>query len=149
MTLTSAEPSLAALPPFVPGTLEVGPDGKGYLVGGRCPECAAFYFPARSVCSRCLCGSLERVPLCSAGTLYTYTVIHQSLPQFETPYILGYVDLDDNVRVAAQIVGLDAASLELGMRLTTQVEPREGADGEPVLWFRFRPEATTAVEEQS
>lgn len=149
MTTTSAETSLAGVPPFVPGTLEVGPDGKGHLVGGRCPECGAFYFPARSVCSRCLCGDLERVPLCSSGSLYTYTVIHQSLPQFETPYILGYVDLDDNVRVAGQLVGVDADALELGMRLTTQVEPREGADGEQVLWFRFRPEATTAGEEQS
>ena len=149
MTITSAVPSLAALPPFVPGTLEVGPDGKGYLVGGRCPECGAFYFPARSVCSRCLCGDLERVPLSSSGSLYTYTVIHQSLPQFETPYVLGYVDLDDNVRVAGQLVDVEADALELGMRLTTQVEPREGADGEPVLWFRFRPEATTVGQEQS
>ena len=102
MTITSAEPSLAGLQPFVPGTLEVGLDGKGYLVGGRCPECAAFYFPARSVCSRCLNGDLERVPLSGSGSLYTYTVIHQSLPQFETPYFLCYVALYDNVRVASQ-----------------------------------------------
>lgn len=147
MTMTSAEPSLAGMAPFVPGTLEVGPDGKGYLVGGRCPECAAYYFPARSVCSRCLCGDLERVPLSSSGSLYTWTVVYQSLPQFETPYILGYVDLDDNVRVAAQLVDVEADDLAQGMRLTTQVEPREGADGEQVLWFRFRPAATTAEKE--
>ena len=147
MTTTSAETSLAGLPPFVPGTLEVGPDGKGHLIGGRCPGCGAFYFPARSVCSRCLCGDLEIVPLCSTGTLYTYTVIHQSLPQFETPYLLGYVDLDDNVRVAGQIVDVPADALELGMRLSTQIESRQGADGEPVLWFRFRPAAAAAGEE--
>jgi uncharacterized OB-fold protein len=145
MTVTSAETSLAEVPPFVPGTLQVGPDGTGYLVGGHCPECGAFYFPARSVCSRCLCGDLERVPLSSSGSLYTYTVIHQSLPEFETPYLLGYVDLDDNVRVAGQLVGVEADELELGMRVTTQVEPRQGADGDQVLWFRFRP-ATTSKE---
>ena len=147
MTMTSAEPSLAGMASFVPGTLEVGPDGKGYLVGGRCPECAAYYFPARSVCSRCLCGDVERVPLSSSGSLYTWTVIYQSLPQFETPYILGYVDLDDNVRVAAQLVDVEADDLAQGMRLTIQVEPREGGDGEQVLWFRFRPAATTAEKE--
>jgi uncharacterized protein len=147
MTIASAESSLTAVPPFVPGVLGVGPDGKGYLVGGRCPECGAVYFPARSVCARCLCGDLERVPLCSSGTLYTYTVIHQSLPQFETPYVLGYVDLDDKVRVAGQLVGVEADELKLGMRLTTQIEPRAGADGEHVLWFRFRPAATAAGEE--
>jgi uncharacterized OB-fold protein len=149
MTIASVETSLAAMPPFVPGTVEAGPDGNGHLVGGRCPGCGAFYFPARSVCSRCLCGDVERVPLCSSGTLYTYTVIHQSLPQFETPYVLGYVDLDDNVRVAGQIVDVEADALQLGMRLTTQVEPRKNADGEHVLWFRFRPAATAAGEEQS
>jgi len=147
MTIASAETSLAGLPPFVPGTLDVDADGKGFLIGGRCPECGSFYFPARSVCSSCLCGELERVPLCSTGTLYTYTVIHQSLPQFETPYILGYVDLDDNVRVAGQLVGVEADELKLGMRLTTQFEPREGADGDPVLWFRFKPAAAAAGRE--
>jgi uncharacterized OB-fold protein len=147
MTIASAETSLAAVP-FVPGTLEVGPDGNGYLLGGRCPGCGAYYFPARSVCSRCLNGDVQRVPLCSSGTLYTYTVIHQSLPQFETPYILGYVDLDDNVRVAGQLVDVQADALELGMRVTTQVEPRESSDGEQVLWFRFRPAATAAGQEQ-
>jgi uncharacterized OB-fold protein len=76
-------------------------------------------------------------------------VIHQSLPQFQTPYILGYVDLDDNVRVAGQLVDVDVDALELGMRLTTQVEPRENADGDLVLWFRFGPAATTAAEELS
>ena len=146
MTIASAETPLVGVP-FVPGALEVGPDGKGYLVGGRCPGCGAFYFPARSVCSRCLGGDVERVPLRGSGTLYTYTVIHQSLPQFETPYILGYVDLDDNVRVAGQVVDVEADALELGMRLTIHVEPREGADGEHVLWFRFRPAATAAGEE--
>ena len=145
MTTASTQTLLDGVP-FVPGTLEVGPDGKGYLVGGRCPGCEA-YFPARSVCSRCLRGDVERVPLCSSGSLYTYTVIHQSLPQFETPYILGYVDLDDKVRVAGQLVGVDADELELGMRLTVQVEPRESADGEHVLWFRFRPAAAAAGEE--
>jgi uncharacterized OB-fold protein len=148
MTIASAQTTLAAAP-FVPGTLEVGADGKGYLVGGRCPGCGAHYFPARSVCSRCLCGDVQRVPLCSSGTLYTYTVVHQSLPQFETPYIIGYVDLDDNVRVAGQLVDVHADELELGMRLSTQVEPRVSAEGEQVLWFRFRPAATASGQEQS
>jgi uncharacterized OB-fold protein len=140
--MTVAATSLAGLPPFVPGTLEVGEDGQGHLVGGRCTGCGAYYFPARSVCSRCLCGDVERVPLSGSGTLYTYTVIHQSLPQFETPYILGYVDLDDNVRVAGQLAGVDVDDLKLGMRLTTQFEPRESAEGQHELWFRFRPAAS-------
>lgn len=148
MTIASADPTLAAVP-FVPGTIEVGPDGLGYLVGGRCPDCGAHYFPARSVCSRCLNGDVQRVPLCSSGTLYTYTVIHQSLPQFETPYILGYVDLDDKVRIAGQLVGVQPDALELGMRLTTQVETRESAEGEQVLWFRFRPASAPEPGEQS
>jgi uncharacterized protein len=146
MTIAIAKTPLAGAP-FVPGTIEVGPDGKGYLIGGHCPGCGANYFPARSVCSRCLRGDLERVPLASSGTLYTYTVVHQSLPEFETPYILGYVDLDDNVRVAGQIVDVKADAVELGMRLTLQVEPHKRAEGEPVLWFRFRPAATAAGKE--
>src|SRR3972149_2007214 len=90
--------------PLRPGLLEVGANGEGHLIGSLCPKCGARYFPQRGVCARCL-GELEPTPLATKGRLYTYTVLHQAAPGFEVPFVLGYVDLTDGVRVMGQLGG--------------------------------------------
>ena len=46
---------------------------------------------------------MTETPIGRRGVLYTYTVIHQ-LPQgYDEPFAVGYVDLDDGVRVFAHI----------------------------------------------
>ncbi len=127
---------------FRPGELEVRPDGSGNLLGSRCPECGAHFFPVRAACSGCLNNDLETVRFSTTGTLYTYSIVHQSTPAFEVPYVLGYVDLPEGVRVMGQIGGVDADDLSIGMTLVLTLEPfGEDEDGEPLTGFRFRPPA--------
>jgi uncharacterized OB-fold protein len=122
---------------FRPGVL----DEQARVVGSRCPSCGARYFPSRQVCSRCLASDLETVPLSDVGTLYTYTVVRQAAPGFEVPYILGYVDLPEDVRLLGQVAGIEPEAVRLGMRLHLSVEPfGEDEDGRTVMGFRFRPE---------
>jgi uncharacterized protein len=115
-----------------PEVLEATPEGGGHLIGSRCEDCGAHYFPQRRACSRCLSESLERVALSGHGEIYTYTVVHQSTPAFAVPYILAYVDLPEQVRVAGQVVGFEADEIELGAAVELDVLP----DGPT---FRFRP----------
>ncbi|MBI4729967.1 MAG: Zn-ribbon domain-containing OB-fold protein [Acidobacteria bacterium] len=124
---------------FKPAVLHVTPEGTGHLIGTRCPTCGAHFFPPRAVCSRCLTEDLQTVGLSDAGTLYTFTVIHQSTPGFQIPYVLGYVDLPEGVRVLAQI-GVAAEQARIGMPLDLSIEPfGEDKDGNPMLGYRFRP----------
>jgi len=123
--------------------LEIDPDGQGgRLLGSACPGCGAHYFPQRRTCARCLSDELERVALSSTGSVYTFTVVHQSTPEFPTPYILSYVDLPEGARVPAQLSGCAPEDVRIGMQVSLVVEPFGSEDDEDrPLGYRFRPAA--------
>lgn len=79
-------------------------NGSTYLCGARCRSCASLTFPFTPVCHRCGSRQSERVALAPAGVLYTYSTVHVSSSR-PTPYSIGYVDLDDGVRVLAELRG--------------------------------------------
>jgi uncharacterized protein len=79
------------------------------LIGCRCEACGALAFPKRAVCFSCGSRSLSEELLARTGALYSYTVVHVSSSR-PTPYTIGYVDLDDGVRLLATVVG-DASAL--------------------------------------
>ena len=119
---------------FRPRELELTGDAEGHLIGSRCGSCGAHYFPTREVCARCLSENMESVALSGRGVLYTFTVIRQSTPAFEVPYILGYVDLPEGVRVMGQISGCAPEDLSIGMELEMSVEPfTEDDEGNQVM----------------
>ena len=74
------------------------------LLGSRCTACGTAIFPARDFCPKCRAsGAQTRLPLSRQGTVFSYTVVHQAPGGRATPYVLAYVDLDDDVRVLAQV----------------------------------------------
>lgn len=131
--------------PVYPGVFATDAQGEAHLVGTRCRQCGAHFFPRRAVCARCLSEETEVVPLSETGSLYTYTVVHQSTPEFTTPYILAYVDLPEGVRLLAPLVGLGAAQVRPGMSLRLRVEAlRTDPEGRPVLGYALHPDGGAA-----
>jgi len=125
---------------FRPGELAVEGDGTGYLIGSRCRSCGAHYFPKRELCARCLTEDVETVPLSRRGTLYTFTIVRQSTPEFAVPYVLGYVDLPEKLRVMGQIAGCDPEDVHIGMPVELSLEPwGEDDAGRQLVGYRFRP----------
>lgn len=117
------------------------------IVGARCRQCGTSFFPRRTVCAQCLSTDVEIVPLSTRGALYTYTIVHQSTPEFATPYILAYGDLREGVRVLAPLAGLSADDVRIGMALELRVEPvRTDAQGRVVMGYRWYPAADAAGE---
>jgi uncharacterized OB-fold protein len=109
------------------------------LFGGHCRQCEQRFFPEKSICPNC--GSekhVERVDLANVGTLYSYTVVHVAPPGFVTPYLVGFVDLEDGVRVFGQIEE-PSATLTIGESMSTisgVIFTRP--DGVQVESFKFR-----------
>ena len=63
---------------------------------------------------------LEWVEADGAGTVYTYTVARRATgPQWEgeAPYVIAVVELDEGVRMTANIVECDPADVHCGMRV--------------------------------
>ena len=136
-----ADPALAEAEPryLAPDLVTRDADGTPHLVGGRCCACGARSFPKALVCSGCLSEEVESVTLASEGTLYSFAAVHAAPPGWRLPYVLGYVDLPDNVRVLAHIA---AAPEELRIDMPVHLSVGEvGADpaGRPLLTYTFTP----------
>lgn len=144
MTLETLGP---AWEPLRPGLLERDQDGGVTLLGSRCQACGTAYYPPHAICVRCLDAvHLASLRLSRRGTVYAYSVVYQSTPEFPTPYVLAYVDLPEGVRVLAQLADVAPSTVHTGMAVEvvgTVVQP--GANGAPdVIGYRFRPVAEVA-----
>ena len=72
------------------------------------------------------------------GEIYAFTVTHLPPPGFEgqAPYLLGLVELDEGVRVVANLTGIAPDEAEIGMRVRVAWEELS----EEITWFVFEPE---------
>jgi uncharacterized OB-fold protein len=128
--------------PIVP-FLRLPESGEPYLAGQRCAGCGAVYLGARRACSRCTAeGPFEEIPLSRQGSLWVWSIVHQSAPGVPVPYVVGVVDLPEGVSVRCNLVGVepDPKQLRFGMpvEMTTGVSQQD-RDGNDVVAFYFRP----------
>lgn len=92
------------------------------LIGCRCDACGTLSFPKRSVCFSCGNRVLSEELLTPQGRLYSYTVVHVSSSR-PVPYTIGYIDLDDGVRLLATISG-ETDALRPDMPMTLRAEDK-------------------------
>jgi uncharacterized protein len=113
--------------------------GAVRLHGSKCAQCGSVAFPPYPSCPACGAESRQdAVQLSPIGTLYTFSEIHIAPKGFATPYVVGYVDLPEGVRLFGQIEGR-AAELRLGQPVAVTLGPvRTGPSGCVVVSYKFR-----------
>lgn len=96
------------------------------LTGSRCTVCGTHYFPPRAHCISCASGPepTEPVELSGRGRLYSFTNLHLGPI---APCGVGYVDLEEGVRVLARFTFSDDPYALVASEPT--VEVGVGADG--------------------
>ncbi|MCE0764088.1 OB-fold domain-containing protein [Pseudonocardia kujensis] len=107
------------------------------LVFQRCVACSAMQFPPRSVCSSCLGHELTIEDAQGQGSIYSFTVVHRpGHPAFRdcVPYVVVLVDLDEGVRVIADLEIESGTTPRVGDRVEAFFEPHDEEYGVP----RFR-----------
>ena len=120
--------------------VETNGDGSARLIGARCGDCAALVFPPVRVCPECLSENVGRETLPSRGTLYSWSVVHVAPRGWSVPYIAGYVDLADGVRVFSHIVDADPDALAMDMDVALCLATLgDDGDGNPVASYAFAP----------
>lgn len=107
------------------------------LIGQRCNDCGKVMFPKTGICPGCQSENLSDDELPTHGTLYSWSVVHVAPKPWLTPYVIGYVDLSDTVRVFSHIGG-DSAALTVDMPVALHAAiPAcgEHAPGTPLFTF--------------
>ncbi|MGE3245589.1 MAG: Zn-ribbon domain-containing OB-fold protein [Beijerinckiaceae bacterium] len=82
--------------------------------------------------------NLEWREVSGRGSVYSYTVTHIPMPGFEErgPYALALVELDEGVRILANLVNVDPRDVCIGMRVRLCWEKI----GDGTEYFAFEPE---------
>ncbi len=124
---------------FHPDLLEAPKDGSApYLKGYRCKKCGKLDFPKLSPCPLCWGEDFEMVPLSRKGKLYSFADIYIGQPGMNTPYIVGYIDLPEDIRIFAQLDGeVQTFKCDEDVELTTG-PIRMNQDGLPIISYKFK-----------
>jgi uncharacterized OB-fold protein len=69
----------------------------------RCDACQRAVFPPAEVCPFCAAGPCTGFPLSGQGVLYSFTRVHVAPAHWQTPYLVGYADFENDVRVFAKL----------------------------------------------
>jgi uncharacterized OB-fold protein len=128
--------------PVHEGLFDVDDAGRPYLIGGRCPDCDRWQFPAAPTCPACGGASVEPVRLADHGTLWGWTAVTAAPPGYvgDVPFGFGVVALADGLRVITRIEEPDPDRLEFGMHLQLElVELGPDPDGDVVTTYSFAP----------
>jgi uncharacterized OB-fold protein len=106
----------------------------------QCTQCRHLHHPPGPMCP--VCHSYDWAPLqaCGRGTLHSFVIVHQpQMPGFTYPLPVALVELEEGVRLVANLTGVRAEEMRIGMPL--EVEFNEVEPGYVLYAFHRRGEA--------
>ena len=94
---------------------------KGKVMGTRCKECGAIYFPPRSDCSKCLHSTMDWFEVTGKGKLLSFSELKYGPVGFEDdlPYTIALLDYSDYKVFGRISKDIPYEDLSVGMELTT------------------------------
>lgn len=89
----------------------------GKLMIQKCTACSSLQFYPRTYCMGCLNESMTWIEASGNGTVYAFTINHRPANEYmkdKTPYAVAAIDLDEGVRMLANIVESDIMKVKCG-----------------------------------
>ncbi len=110
---------------------------RGKLAIQYDPVSRSYQFWPRTISGRTGKRNLQWKEVSGLGTLYSYTITYVPVPGFEaiTPYPLGLVELDEGVRIAANLINVRNEDVKIGMRVKVAFQRRSPE----INYFAFEP----------
>ena len=114
------------------------------LEADKCVKCGHIAFPGRLICPQCGGREFEKTTLSGKGKLETFTIIRVAPSGFgdQVPYAVGIVQLDEGVRLMAQITDCDPNQLKSGEKLIAKFRRinEESKTGAIMYGYKFVPD---------
>lgn len=110
-----------------------------FLIGNRCKACGRVFYPPRPFCFDCFGEEIEPVKLGNRGRLYSYTVCHMSSLHFASPYTVGWIDLEEGIRIFAPIKIGEDERIEIGMEMELVIDDFWEEEGRRVVGYKYSP----------
>jgi 3-oxo-4,17-pregnadiene-20-carboxyl-CoA hydratase alpha subunit len=86
------------------------------LVIQRCASCGALRHPPAPCCPTCRSFDWDTVEASGRGVVHSFVVNHHpQVPGFDYPLPVVLVELDEGVRLVANVVGLEPDDIEIGL----------------------------------
>ncbi|MBI5904062.1 MAG: OB-fold domain-containing protein [Deltaproteobacteria bacterium] len=112
------------------------------LKGGRCRGCGKISFPMKPVCPACFGSEQQEIPLSNKGKLHTFALSHMGPPGMEVPYLIGFVDLPEGIKLFSLLTECEPweEALKVDMEMEMVVETiRRDEEGTEIVGYKFRP----------
>ena len=95
---------------------------KGKVMGTKCKDCGALYFPPRSDCSKCLDSNMEWFEVSGSGKLMSYSELKYGPVGFEDdlPYTIALLDYGSHKVFGRISKDIPFEDLNIGMELKTR-----------------------------
>jgi uncharacterized OB-fold protein len=109
------------------------------LLGTKCKRCGAESFPPARVCRRC--GSTETIDqrMPREGKVISYTLLKVPSKEFREvgSSLLALVELKNGVRILAQLQGVEASEVHVGLTVKVEFTKLNEASSEDFYGYKF------------
>ncbi len=109
----------------------------------RCDDCSTWFFPFHKRCQNCGSTSLSWADASGRGTIFSHARLRREYhPRHadRLPLVIAWIDLDEGVRMASNIVDVEPDEVRVGQRVAVDFErfPEDApAFGDLVPVFRI------------
>ncbi len=108
----------------------------GELVLQRCSHCGRLRYPAAIVCPNCLAPEAQWQPVSGRGKVFSFVVFQRAYhPAWErkVPYNVALIELDEGPIMLSNVVGVDNATLAVGLPVAVAFEAVDESLAIPVF----------------
>jgi uncharacterized OB-fold protein len=104
------------------------------LVLPKCNDCGGHFFPPERLCPASGSPDWKYVESSGTGTVSTYSVVYRvPSPDFDSPYVLAIVELDEGCNMLTNLVVAEPESVSIGMAVHVTFLDLPGGRALPVF----------------
>lgn len=102
---------------------------EGKLIIPRCKDTNQVFWYPRKISPFTLNSNIEWIPASGNATIYTFSVMRRSDPQ----YVIAYVRLEEGITMMTNIVDCDPETITVGQKVSLVMRESENGQSVPVF----------------